>query len=117
MPPRKCGLPPPGILLIENNEAEVRLLREAFGAAGCAVTLIALRNAQQAMTYLRREGNYEASSRPAFILLDLNLPGTTGAELLAEIKRERALRSIPVIVLSTSTCTAEIARAYELGAN
>jgi two-component system, chemotaxis family, response regulator Rcp1 len=75
------------------------------------------RTSQQALAFLHREKPYEASPRPAFILLDVNLPGANGTELLAEIKQERGLRQIPVIVLSTSARSEDIAKAYELHAN
>ena len=71
----------------------------------------------EALAFLRREAPYKASPRPAFILLDLNLPGADGSELLAELKKDRALRQIPVIVLSTSTRSEDIERAYDLHAN
>ena len=102
---------------MENNDGDIRLLQEAFYEAGCSATLNVARNGPQALVFLRRERPYETSPRPAFILLDLNLPGASGSELLAEIKKERALRQIPVIVLSTSTRSEDIAQAYELGAN
>jgi len=105
------------ILLVEDNPADVRLMQEAFREAGRAPKLNVVRNGQQAMAFLRREGPYQASSRPAFILLDLNLPGADGSEVLAEIKRDRGLRQIPVIVFSTSTQAEDIARAYDLHAN
>jgi two-component system, chemotaxis family, response regulator Rcp1 len=105
------------ILVVENNDGDIRLLQEAFREAGCSVRVNFARNGQQALAFLRREGPFEASPRPAFILLDLNLPGASGSELLAEIKSQRALRQIPVIVLSTSTRAEDIAKAYTLGAN
>jgi len=127
---------PAEILLVEDNPADVRLMQEAFrevggGAApgdshkasgsrklpGDAPKLNVARNGPQALAFLRREAPYLASPRPALILLDLNLPGTDGAELLAEIKKDRGLRQIPVIVLSTSTRAEDIARAYDLHAN
>lgn len=92
-------------------------MQEAFWEAGCTAKLNVARNVPQALLFLRREPPYETYAQPAFILLDLNLPGAGGAELLTEIKKERALRQIPVIVLSTSTSSDDVARAYELGAN
>jgi len=107
----------PEILLVDDNAGDIRLMQEAFGEAVCSARLHVARNGQQALAYLRRESPYQASARPAFILLDLNLPGLSGAELLAEIKKERGLRQIPVIVLSTSADAGHISKAYDLHAN
>ena len=118
MPLKKRG--PRGaveILLVEDNAGDIRLMQEAFREAGCFAKLNVARNGPQALAFLRRENPYQASPRPAFILLDLNLPGANGLELLAEIKKERGLRQIPVIVLSTSTRAEDIAKAYDLHAN
>jgi chemotaxis family two-component system response regulator Rcp1 len=109
--------PPAEILLVEDNAGDIRLMQEAFREAGCSGRLYVARNGQQALAFLRRERLYEASPRPAIILLDLNLPGANGAEVLAQIKKERSLWQIPVIVLSTSSRAEDIARAYELHAN
>jgi chemotaxis family two-component system response regulator Rcp1 len=74
-------------------------------------------NGAEAMEFLRHEGIYAQASRPDLILLDLNLPCRDGREVLAEIKSDRALRSIPVIVLSTSQDEQDIRRCYHLHAN
>jgi two-component system, chemotaxis family, response regulator Rcp1 len=121
---------PAEILLVEDNPADVRLMQEAFREAGGGCKpgdlpkvpgdvpkLSVARNGPQALAFLRREAPYQASPRPALILLDLNLPGADGSELLAEIKKDRGLRQIPVIVFSTSTRAEDIARAYDLHAN
>src|ERR1700690_2999974 len=105
------------ILLVEDNPADVRLMQEAFREARASAKLNVARNGRHALAFLRREAPYQASPRPAFILLDLNLPDVNGSELLAEIKKDRGLRQIPVIVLSTSTRAEDIARAYDLHAN
>ncbi|HEV2201506.1 MAG TPA: response regulator [Bryobacteraceae bacterium] len=105
------------ILLVEDKAGDIRLMEEALREAGCCAQLYIARNSQQALAFLRREKPYEASPRPAFILLDVNLPGANGTELLAEIKKERGLRQISVIVLSTSARPEDIAKAYELHAN
>jgi CheY-like chemotaxis protein len=104
---------------VEDNPSDIRLMQEAFREAGGGdfPNLNVARNGPQALAFLRREAPYQASPRPAFILLDLNLPGADGSELLAEIKKDRLLRQIPVIVFSTSTRTEDIARAYDLHAN
>jgi CheY-like chemotaxis protein len=105
------------ILLVEDSRGDIRLMQEAFREARCSAKLSIAHNGPQALAFLRREDPYQSVSRPSLILLDLNLPGANGTELLAEIKSQRDLRQIPVIILSTSTEAADIARAYDLRAN
>ena len=71
---------------------------------------------QAALAFLHREGRYTAAPRPDLILLDLNLPRTDGREVLARINTDELLRSIPVIILTTSSTDTDILRSYELGA-
>ena len=111
--PRK----PVEILLVEDNPGDIRLLQEAFKEGGFTSRLSIARNGEEALAFLRQEGEYAKSPRPAFILLDLNLPRKDGREVLAEIKKEKNLRQIPVVVLSTSTSTEDVRRAYDLHAN
>jgi len=92
-------------------------MQEAFKESGFLGRLNIARDGEQAMAYLRNAGPYEHSPRPAFILLDLNLPRMDGREVLAEIKKEDGLRQIPVVILSTSTSDADINMAYDLHAN
>ena len=105
------------ILLVEDNPADIRLLREAFKEGGFSGHLNIVRDGEQAMAFLRQEGPYANSPRPGVIILDLNLPRKKGSEVLAEIKREKPLRQIPVVVLSTSTTQEDVAKAYDLHAN
>jgi CheY-like chemotaxis protein len=105
------------ILLVEDSRGDIRLMQEAFREARCCARWSIAHNGRQALAYLRRESPYQAASRPSLILLDLNLPGANGGDLLAEIKNQRDLRQIPVIVLSTSTRAEDIAQAYDLHAN
>ena len=111
--PRK----PVEILLVEDNPGDIRLLQEAFKEGGFTSRLSIARNGEEALAFLRQEGEYAKSPRPAFILLDLNLPRKDGREVLAEIKKEKNLRQIPVVVLSTSTSSEDVRRAYDLHAN
>jgi len=109
---------PVEILLVEDNLGDVRLLEEALkegGFGGCKLSVAG--DGEQAMAFLRQEGAYENSSRPTFILLDLNLPRKNGQEVLAEIKQDEHLRQIPVFILSTSTRSEDINTAYDLHAN
>jgi chemotaxis family two-component system response regulator Rcp1 len=105
------------ILLVEDNPGDIRLVQEAFAENGLSARLNITRDGEQALAFLRREGAYANSPRPALVLLDLNLPRKSGREVLAEIKQEERLRQIPVIILSTSTRAEDIAKAYDLHAN
>jgi signal transduction histidine kinase len=105
------------ILLVEDNAADVDLVREALERGKCPVTLQVVDRGEAAMAYLRCEGKYTASSRPDFILLDLNLPGTDGREVLHFIKNSENFKSIPVVVLTSSEADMDIVNSYALGAN
>jgi two-component system, chemotaxis family, response regulator Rcp1 len=105
------------VLLVEDNPGDIRLLQEAFKEGEATSHLNITRDGEQAMAYLRQEGDYSKSPRPAFILLDLNLPRKDGREVLEEIKRDENLRRIPVVILSTSTNIEDVRHAYDLHAN
>jgi CheY-like chemotaxis protein len=102
---------------VEDNPGDIRLIQEAFKEGGFSSRLNVARDGEQALAFLRQEGVYSKSPRPAFILLDLNLPRKDGREVLAEIKKEKGLRQIPVVILSTSTSKEDVLRAYDLHAN
>lgn len=108
---------PVEILLVEDNPGDIRLIQEAFKEGGISSRLNIARDGEQALAFLRQEGVFAKSPRPAFILLDLNLPRKDGREVLYEIKRDKALRQIPVVILSTSTAAEDVRRAYDLHAN
>jgi CheY-like chemotaxis protein len=105
------------VLLVEDSEAEARLAREALRETAFAVDLHVARDGAQAMDFLRRQGAYQDAPRPRLVLLDLNLPRKDGRELLRDIKEDADLRSIPVVVLTTSQAPSDIQRSYELLAN
>ena len=105
------------VLLVEDNPGDIRLLQEAFKEGEVSSHLNITRDGEQALAYLRREGPYSKSPRPAFILLDLNLPRKDGREVLEAIKQDEALRQIPVVILTTSTNPEDVRRAYDLHAN
>lgn len=105
------------VLLIEDNAADVRLMHEAFKEAGARVQVHALRDGSSALAFLHREGLQTAAPRPDLILLDLNLPGKGGKEVLEEIKGDPSLKRIPVLVITSSRAHEEIARCYDLRAN
>jgi chemotaxis family two-component system response regulator Rcp1 len=105
------------ILLVDDNAGAARLAQEAMKSLRTDNRLNSVCDAEEALEYLRRRGRYQDAKRPDLILLDLNLPGTTGFEALAEIKADKELRRIPVIVLTTSAEEDDVFRAYDLHAN
>jgi chemotaxis family two-component system response regulator Rcp1 len=104
-------------LLIEDNEADIRLTREVFADGRVLNNLSVVRDGEEATAFLRRRPPYEDAPRPDLVLLDLNLPRKDGREVLAEIKADDDLRLIPVVVLTTSRAEADVLRSYELHAN
>jgi CheY-like chemotaxis protein len=108
---------PIDVLLVEDSPGDVRLTREAFRDANGAVRLHVASDGVEAMEFLRKEGAFADVPRPDFILLDLNLPRMDGREVLAHIKADDSLRTIPTVILTTSEADADILRSYELNAN
>ena len=105
------------ILLVEDNEGDARLTREAFKDGKLHNGLHHVRDGVEALAFLRREGAYRNVPSPDLILLDLNLPRRDGREVLAEIKGDADLKHIPVVVLTTSNDERDILRSYNLHAN
>ncbi len=105
------------VLLVEDNPGDVRLTREALKEGKVRNNLSVARDGVEALAFLRREGQYAAAPRPDVILLDLNLPRKDGREVLEEVKADPALRSIPVVILTSSDAERDIAQAYALHAN
>jgi len=105
------------ILLIEDNPGDAQLVREALKESRSLVHLHHVEDGIEAMAFLRREGRYAKFNRPDLILLDLNLPRMDGRQVLAEIKGAPDLRSIPVVVLTTSTAERDIAWCYDQHVN
>lgn len=106
------------ILLIEDDLGDAGLVKIALRRGTWPSTLHHVKNANEALGFLRRVGaDYQNAPRPDLILLDLNLPGRSGHEILEELKGDRGLRGIPVVVLSTSEADRDIQKAYQLGAN
>jgi CheY-like chemotaxis protein len=108
------------ILLVEDNSTDVLLLRRAFGKAGVTNPLQVASDGEQAMAYLTGEGSYADRERhpwPSLMLLDIKLPRKSGFEVLAWMRQEPALRRVPVVMLTSSAQSADIARAYDAGAN
>jgi CheY-like chemotaxis protein len=105
------------VLLVEDDPGDVLLIEEAFEFNKVRNNLTVVSDGVEALEYLRREGRYAGAERPGLILLDLNLPRKDGREVLAEIKADGALRSIPVVVLTTSKAEEDVLRSYDLHAN
>jgi chemotaxis family two-component system response regulator Rcp1 len=105
------------VLLVEDSPGDVRLTREAFKDAKVHINLHVASDGARAMAFLKREGEYASAPRPDLILLDLNLPKKDGREVLAEIKEDPTLKTIPVVVLTTSSSEADVLRSYQLHAN
>jgi CheY-like chemotaxis protein len=105
------------ILLVEDNPADVDLTQETLAYAKIRNRLHVVSNGEEALAFLRREGRYSDVIRPDLILLDLNLPRKDGREVLEELKADPDLRSIPVVVLTSSDAEKDVVRSYDLGAN
>jgi two-component system, chemotaxis family, response regulator Rcp1 len=105
------------ILMVEDNPGDIRLTVEALKAGKVRNNFHTVENGEDAMTFLRRQGNFAGAPRPDLILLDLNLPKKNGREVLAEIKADPDLRRIPVVILTASEAEQDILRSYNLHAN
>lgn len=105
------------VLLVEDSDTDVLLTREALENDKMLINLHVVEDGVEAMAFLRREDLYGRAPRPDLILLDLNLPRKDGREVLAEIKADAGLRSIPVVILTTSNAEEDVLRAYGLHAN
>jgi CheY-like chemotaxis protein/nitrogen-specific signal transduction histidine kinase len=108
---------PVQVLLVEDSPGDVRLTREALSNASRPVVLHVATDGLDAMAFLRRESVHADAPRPDLILLDLNLPRMDGREVLARIKADAGLKTIPTVILTTSSSEDDIARSYELHAN
>ncbi len=105
------------VLLIEDNPAQILVLQEILEESGVALDLRVFEDGEAALAALRGESGKKKPTRPDLIMLDLNLPGKDGRQILKEIKTDQKLQVIPVIVLSTSQADEDIRQCYRLGAN
>jgi chemotaxis family two-component system response regulator Rcp1 len=105
------------VLLVEDSPGDVRLTQEAFRAANMGVHLHVATDGVEAMAFLRREGAHANAPRPDLTLLDLNMPRMDGREVLAQIKKDEKLKTIPIAILTTSESETDIAKSYQLHAN
>jgi chemotaxis family two-component system response regulator Rcp1 len=108
---------PIDVLLVEDSPGDVRLTREALLDANPSVHLHVTTDGVEALAFLRREGSHVDAPRPDLILLDLNLPLMDGREVLAQIKADGDFKTIPTIILTTSSAEADIMTSYQLQAN
>ncbi|MEJ2862652.1 response regulator [Actinomycetospora flava] len=105
------------VLLVEDDPGDVLMTQEAFEHHKLRNQLHVVSDGVEALAFLRGEGEYAGSPRPGLILLDLNLPRKDGRQVLEEVKNDQTLRSIPVVVLTTSQAEEDILRSYNLHAN
>lgn len=105
------------VLLVEDDPADVELTLEVMDRTRLKVQMNVVKDGVEAMEYLRRDGKYTDSIRPDLILLDLNMPRKDGREVLREIKADEGLKSIPVVILTTSDSDEDIIMTYATGAN
>ncbi|MDX8028599.1 response regulator [Lentzea sp. BCCO 10_0856] len=105
------------VLLVEDDPGDALMTQEAFEHHKIRNTLHVVKDGVEALEFLRRQGKYENAPRPGLILLDLNLPRKDGREVLSEVKADAELRSIPVVVLTTSEAEEDVLRSYSLYAN
>jgi CheY-like chemotaxis protein len=111
------NLKPVDVLLVEDDEGDVLMTREAFEFYKIRNVLHVVTDGEQALQFVRRTGPFADAPRPGLILLDVNLPRLSGLEVLAELKRDPALLLIPVVMLTTSQAEEDILRSYRLHAN
>jgi CheY-like chemotaxis protein len=105
------------VLLVEDDPGDVLMTREALEAHKVTNKLHVVQDGADAMSFLRREGDYASVPRPDLVLLDLNLPRMDGREVLQAIKSDPKLANIPVVVLTTSEAEEDVLRSYSLHAN
>jgi CheY-like chemotaxis protein len=107
------------LLVVEDSESDIELLREALADSEPAVELDVVRHGEDALSFLRREGEFRAAERPDLVVLDLNLPRMGGFEVLRALREDvdPRLRRLPVVVFTTSATSTDVDRAYELHAS
>jgi two-component system response regulator len=105
------------VLLVEDDPGDVMLIREAFADHKVGNVLSVVSDGVEAMRFVRREGEFADRERPDLVVLDLNLPRKSGSEVLAEIKSDPELSTIPVVVLTTSEAEEDVVRSYRQHAN
>jgi CheY-like chemotaxis protein len=117
LPLDPAGLRVIDVLLVEDDPGDVLMTREAFELSSIPSTLHVVGDGEQAMHFLRRTNEFTGAPRPGLILLDLNLPRRNGLEVLAELKADQDLLTIPVVILTTSQAETDILASYQSHAN
>lgn len=110
-------LKPVDILLIEDNPGDIFLTKKAFKSCKMSNRLFVVEDGEKAISFLKKEGEFKDAVTPDIILLDLNLPGKDGREILTEIKDDEEMKKIPVIILTSSEAEIDILTTYKLHAN
>lgn len=105
------------ILLVEDNEGDARLAKEALRDSKIRNTIHHVSDGEAAIAFLRREGSFRNVPTPDLVLLDLNLPRKDGREVLAEVKADGDLKRIPVVILTVSSAEEDVLKSYNLHAN
>ncbi len=105
------------VLLVDDDPGDVLMIEEALESIGAPRNVYVVNDGEEAVSFLRRTGAHEDAPRPDVILLDLNMPRMDGRQVLAEIKNDPELRSIPIVVLTTSQAPSDILSSYSLHAN
>jgi CheY-like chemotaxis protein len=105
------------VLLVEDNEGDILLTREAFEESKVQADLSVVRNGQEALDFLFKRKDYEDAQKPDIILLDINIPIYNGHEVLQQIKTDEQLKTIPVIMLTTSNSQEDVKKSYEQHCN
>ncbi|WP_224447405.1 response regulator [Haloprofundus salilacus] len=105
------------ILLVEDNPGDIRLTQEAFKQGKINNTLHVVMDGEEALDFVYQRKQHESAPRPDIVLLDLNLPKLNGQEVLATMKEDSDLKTIPVVVLTSSEADEDILKSYELGTN
>jgi CheY-like chemotaxis protein len=113
----RYGLKPVDVLLVEDDEGDILMTREAFEFHKIRNPLHVVSDGERALQFVRRTGPFADAPRPGLILLDINLPRLSGLEVLAELKADPELALIPVVMLTTSQAEEDILRSYRLHAN
>jgi CheY-like chemotaxis protein len=111
------GCTPVDVLLVEDDEGDILMTREAFEFYKIRNPLHVVTDGERALQFLRQTGQFADAPRPGLILLDINLPRLSGLEVLAELKQDPELAVIPVVILTTSQAEEDIVRSYRLHAN
>lgn len=108
---------PADFLLVEDNPGDVRLTQEALKSHKVQNNLHVVTDGEEAMAFLHKQGRFKDAPRPDIILLDLNLPKKDGREVLAEIKSDPGLKTIPVVIITSSEAEQDVIKSYNLNAN